>query len=336
MYYELQKRGTSFWREPPGAAAALLAPLGAIYGAIAAWRLRGPGQRIGIPILCVGNLTLGGAGKTPTAIAVGSLLNAAGARPFFLSRGYGGRLKGPIRVDPAHNASDVGDEPLLLARTAPTIVAHDRVAGASAARAAGASVIVMDDGFQNPSLAKDLSIIVVDGRNGIGNGSVFPAGPLRAPLAAQIARAHALVVIGGGDGAAIPVAAARQRGIPVFAARLVPAPGDLAALAGKPLLAFAGIGDPEKFFATLAAAGADLWVRRGFPDHHAYTAGDATALLARAEASGLLPVTTEKDMVRLAGSPETAALAAATRTLAVKLSFDDIAGFSQLVQRAVR
>jgi tetraacyldisaccharide 4'-kinase len=328
-------REPGFWTRPPGVVAALLAPLATVYGAVAAWRLRRPGRRVGIPILCIGNLTHGGAGKTPTAIAVGALLDAAGARPFFLSRGYGGRLAGPVRVDPArHTASDVGDEPLLLARTAPTIIAHDRAAGAAAARAAGASVIVMDDGFQNPSLAKDLSILVVDGRNGIGNGFVFPAGPLRAPLVAQMSRAQALVIIGEADGAAAPIAAAQHRGIPVFTARLVPAPGDLAALSGRPVLAFAGIGDPEKFFATLAAAGIDLWVRRGFADQHPYTAGDAAALLARAEADGLLPVTTEKDMVRLAGNPETAALAAATRTLAVKLTFDDAARFSEFVQRA--
>jgi tetraacyldisaccharide 4'-kinase len=328
-------REPGFWRRPPGATVALLSPLAAVYGAIAAWRLRQPGRRVGVPIICVGNLTQGGAGKTPTAIAIGTLLNAAGARPFFLSRGYGGRISGLVRVDPAiHSARDVGDEPLLLARTAPTIVAHDRVAGAVAARAAEASVIVMDDGFQNPSLAKDLSIIVVDGHNGIGNGYVFPAGPLRAPLAAQIARTQALVVIGEGDGAAVPIAAAQQRGIPIFTARLVPAPGDLAALTGRPVLAFAGIGDPEKFFATLATAGADLRVRCGFPDHHPYTGGDAAALMARAEADGLVPVTTEKDMVRLAGNPEAATLASATRTLSVRLAFDDTSGFSDLVRRA--
>jgi len=218
-------REPRFWRQTPGAACALLTPFAAIYGAIAARRMRLPGRRTGIPAICVGNLTLGGAGKTPTAIAVGVLLKSAGARPFFLSRGYGGRLAGPVQVDPArHSASDVGDEPLLLARTAPTILAQDRVAGAAAARTAGASVIVMDDGFQNPALAKDLSIIVVDGRTGLGNGRVFPAGPLRAPLNAQLNRAQALVVIGEGGGAATTIAAAQQRGVPIFAARLVPDP----------------------------------------------------------------------------------------------------------------
>ncbi len=136
-----------------------------------------------MPVICLGNLTIGGAGKTPAALAVAHLLLAAHERPFFLSRGYGGRLAGPVRVDPSfHHAADVGDEPLMLARLAPTIVARDRVAGAHVARSAGASVIVMDDGFQNPSLIKDLAILLVDGRRGIGNGRIIPAGPLRAPL----------------------------------------------------------------------------------------------------------------------------------------------------------
>jgi tetraacyldisaccharide 4'-kinase len=329
-------REPGFWHAPPGAAAALLGPLAAIYGAVAGWRLRQSGRRAGIPVICVGNLTLGGAGKTPTALAVGTSLTEAGARPFFLTRGYGGRLSGPRQVDPAiHTASDVGDEPLLLARIAPTIVAHDRVAGAAAARAAGASVIVMDDGFQNPRLAKDLSIIVVDAKSGVGNGRLFPAGPLRAPLDAQLDRAQVLLVIGEGDDAATVVAAARQRSIPIFTARLISAPGDITALAGKPVLAFAGIGDPRKFFATLTASGADVRARHAFADHHPYTGGDAAALLAEAQAGGLTPVTTEKDMVRLAGNPETAELAAVTRTLAVSLTVDDAAGFAALVQSAV-
>lgn len=190
-------RPPSFWWREASLAATLLTPFAALYGAVAARRLAAPGRDVGIPIICVGNLDLGGAGKTPTALAVGELLQAAGATPFFLSRGYGGSLAGPVRVEPArHTAAMVGDEPLLLARLAPTVVARDRVLGANFARARGASVVVMDDGFQNPSLTKNLSILVVDGTRGIGNGRVFPAGPLRAPLQAQLARAHAILVIG--------------------------------------------------------------------------------------------------------------------------------------------
>ena len=188
-------REPSFWWGEASLASALLAPLAAIYGAVAQARLGARGRRAGAPVVCIGNLTVGGAGKTPTALAVAAILAAASERPVFLSRGYGGTLAGPVRVDPArHGGHDVGDEPLLLARAAPTIVARDRVKGA--AIAAGASVIVMDDGFHNPSLVKDFSLLVVDARRGIGNGRVIPAGPLRAPLDAQLARAHALVVVG--------------------------------------------------------------------------------------------------------------------------------------------
>ncbi|MBV8242210.1 MAG: tetraacyldisaccharide 4'-kinase, partial [Hyphomicrobiales bacterium] len=243
-------REPSFWWGEASLASALLAPLAAIYGAVARARLGGRGRRAGAPVVCIGNLTVGGAGKTPTALAVARMLAAAGERPVFLSRGYGGTLAGPVRVDPArHGAHDVGDEPLLLARTAPTIVARDRVKGA--AIAAGASVIVMDDGFHNPSLAKDFSVLVVDARRGIGNGRVIPAGPLRAPLDAQLTRAHALVVVGTSLRAAAVAAAARARDIPVLQARLRPDAAFIAGLGGARVLAFAGIGDPEKFFATL-------------------------------------------------------------------------------------
>jgi tetraacyldisaccharide 4'-kinase len=328
-------REPAFWRRPPGVIAALLAPLAGVYGSVAARRLRRSGRGVGIPVICIGNLTQGGAGKTPTALAVGVLLKAAGAQPFFLSRGYGGRLAGPVQVDPTvHSAADVGDEPLLLARVAPTVVARRRVAGAAMARKAGARVIVMDDGFQNPSLAKTLSILVIDAGRGIGNGRVFPAGPLRAPLAAQLARAHALVVIGEGKAAAEPMSAARARRIPVYAGLLQPEPRDLATLAVSRVLAFAGIGDPDKFFATLDNNGIDVRARRNFPDHHSYTAEDAAALLAQAKAGGLMPVTTEKDMMRLAGHPDSAALATVTRTVSVTLALNDEAEFAALVQRA--
>jgi tetraacyldisaccharide 4'-kinase len=323
-------REPAFWRRPGALAGCLLAPLGAIYGAVAAWRMARPGVAAGIPVLCIGNLTAGGAGKTPAAMAVAQLLQQAGKRPFVLSRGYGGRLAGPVQVDAqAHGAGDVGDEPLLLVRVAPTIVAHDRVAGAQAARSAGADVIVMDDGFQNSSLKKDLSIVVVDGRGGIGNGRVFPAGPLRAPLSAQLERAGALLVIGAGAGADAVIAAAP--GLPLFHGRLEPDAQGVAALRPHKVLAFAGIGDPEKFFATLSEAGIDVAARQAFADHHRYRGAEADGLIARARREGLTLVTTEKDLARLKGESGLRALAEQARALPVRLVVTEAEAFRRLV-----
>ncbi len=325
-------REPAFWWQPPGVACFVLAPFAAAYGAIVARRMAQPGQAAGVPVLCVGNLTIGGAGKTPTAMAVAELLRVAGRRPFFLTRGYGGRLAGPVQVDPAiHGSADVGDEPLLLARIAPTIVAGDRVAGAVAARAAGADVIVMDDGFQNPALAKDLSIVVVDGPRGVGNGAVIPAGPLRAPLEAQIDRAHAILIVGETSGAVPVLEHASACKLPVFHGRLEPDVGVIAELRSRPVLAFAGIGSPDKFFGTLTEAGVDVRVRRAFPDHHRYRRAEAMGLIARAERERLVPVTTEKDLVRLAGQDDVAALASVARALPVKLVVAEADAFRALV-----
>jgi tetraacyldisaccharide 4'-kinase len=223
----------------------------------------------------------------------------------------------------------VGDEPLLLARMAPTIVARDRVKGA--AIAAGASVIVMDDGFHNPSLAKDFSVLVVDARRGIGNGRVIPAGPLRAPLETQLIRAHALAVVGTSPRAAAIAAAARARDMPVLQARLRPDAGFIAGLGGGRVLAFAGIGDPEKFFATLADAGVTVAATRSFPDHHRYTRAEAKALCGEAEREGLVLVTTEKDLARLGGDDEARQLAAHARALPVTLALEDEGRFKSLL-----
>jgi tetraacyldisaccharide 4'-kinase len=325
-------REPAFWWKAPGTAARMLTPLSSVYGAVAGARLRRRGRRAGVPVVCIGNLTVGGAGKTPTALAVARMLIERNERPAFLTRGYGGALAGPLRVDPQrHRASEVGDEPLLLARVAPTIVARSRVEGASAAVISGASVIVMDDGFQNPSLTKDAAVLVVDSRRGLGNGRVIPAGPLRAPPGAQLARAHALVVVGRSSGAADIVADARARNIPVFAAQLQPDQGFLAALGGGRVLAFAGIGDPEKFFATLADAGVEVAARRSFPDHHRYTRAEAQSLCAHADREGLVLVTTEKDLARLAGDVDAAELAAQAHALPVSLVFEDAAKFQALL-----
>lgn len=324
-------RAPAFWWEKPGAMAALLSPFASIYGAIAARRLTQPGAHAGIPIICVGNLTVGGAGKTPAAIAVARMLIDAGERPYFLTRGYGGSLAGPVAVEAVHTAAQVGDEPLLLARVSPTIVARDRAAGARVARESGASIIVMDDGFQNPSLAKDLSVLVVDGTRGIGNGRVLPAGPLRAPLGAQLDRAHAILIVGEVIGASPLVIAARARRLPLFHGRFEPDRAALAALAGTKVLAFAGIGDPEKFFATLAAAGIEAPIRRAFADHHRYRAEEAAALVSEAERNALSLLTTEKDLARMQGDAALKELAARTRALLVSLTVAEIEDFKKLL-----
>jgi tetraacyldisaccharide 4'-kinase len=328
-------REPAFWWKPGGGG--LLSPVAAIYGAVATARMHGEGRRAGLPVVCLGNLTVGGAGKTPAAIAVARLLLVARERPFFLTRGYGGRLRGPVRVDPAaHGATDVGDEPLLLAQLAPTIVARERVAGAAAARRDGATVIVMDDGFQNPSLVKDLSILVVDGRRGIGNGRMIPAGPLRAPLDTQMARAQALVVVGPTDRIVPLLDVARRHDVRIFHGRLEPERRALAVVGPRKVLAFAGIGNPEKFFATLAEAGVEVADRASFPDHHRYTAAEAATLLKRADSANLVLLTTEKDFVRLAGDPRLAALAARANALPVRLVIDEHDAFRDMIVEAVK
>jgi tetraacyldisaccharide 4'-kinase len=325
----------SFWWQP--GRGMLLSPLAAFYGAAAWLRLRKPGRSVGVPVICLGNLTVGGAGKTPAALALGRLLLAHHERPFFLSRGYGGRIARPTLVSRSvHRARDVGDEPLLLAQLAPTVVARDRVAGARLAGAEGASVIIMDDGFQNPALHKDLAILVIDGRRGIGNGRVLPAGPLRAPLTAQMVLAQALIVVGPPDGAAPVIKRARRHGTPVFHARLEPDRQTLDALVGRRILAFAGIADPEKFFATLSEAGLTVAEKRSFADHHNYTAAEARMLIARAQSQNLVLLTTEKDHVRLAGAPRLAELADRTGVLPVRLVIEENDAFRALVEKTLK
>ena len=243
-------------------------PLGAVYGVIAGHRLLREGFDAGIPVLCVGNYHVGGAGKTPTVLALVKLLRELGETPVVLSRGYGGKLHGPIKVDPErHVAADVGDEPLMLARTVPVVVARDRIEGTALARSQNASVILMDDGFQNPAITKDASLIVIDGARGLGNTCIFPAGPLRAPLTPQLDRTDALVVVGDGSAAETVAAAIAARGKPVLKAQVRADEASVAALRGKRVLAFAGIGDPARFFRTLRANGIDVVRERAFADH---------------------------------------------------------------------
>ncbi|TCR61485.1 tetraacyldisaccharide 4'-kinase [Bosea sp. BK604] len=289
-----------WWQNRPSLLARLLQPLGLVYGAITLARMRGAGVDAGIPVICVGNFIAGGAGKTPTAMALVKLAATRGERPFVLMRGYRGRLAGPVEVDPRHHdAAGVGDEALLMARVVRTVVARDRVAGAAFAKGLGASLIIMDDGLQNPSLAKQLRLAVVDGASGIGNGLCLPAGPLRAPLDGQLGETDALIVIGAGEAGDGVVETAKAAGKPILRARLLLPAETSAALRGRNVLALSGIGRPEKFAATLREAGAEIVAERSYGDHHAYTADDVAAILAEARERDCLVATTEKDMVKL-------------------------------------
>jgi tetraacyldisaccharide 4'-kinase len=293
-------REPGFWHGPSSLNAHLLKPLAALYGAIAAQRLRRKGLNAGIPVLCVGNYHVGGAGKTPTVLALAKLLRELGEAPVVLSRGYGGKLAGPVRVDPVrHAASDVGDEPLMLASRLPVVVSRKRAEGVPLARAQGATVILMDDGFQSPAVVKDASLIVIDSARGIGNGRVFPAGPLRAPLRPQLARTDALIIVGNGNAAQSVAAEIAAQGKPVLSAHLKPDEAQVAQLRGKRVLAFAGIGDPTRFFNTLRASGIEVAGERAFADHHAYSQSQIESLIAEARDDGLTLVTTEKDLARL-------------------------------------
>jgi tetraacyldisaccharide 4'-kinase len=325
-------RDPAFWWRGAGLRASLLAPFGFLYGTIATRRLTMKGAQAGLPVLCVGNFTLGGAGKTPTTIMLSRMLADAGERPYCLSRGYGGAAAGPKLVDAhADIATQVGDEALLLARAAPAVVARDRVAGAAFARAQGATMIVLDDGLQNPSLAKDFTLAVIDARRGVGNGCVFPAGPLRAPLAAQLAQTDALLVVGEGNAADGVAARLRAQSRPIFHARLAPEQGAVSALKGRNVLAFAGIGDPEKFFATAREAGIAVSQCRAFPDHHRFSAEDAGELIMDAEHSGLALLTTEKDCARMAGEPLLEALATRVHTLPVTMVVEEADELRRLI-----
>lgn len=296
-----------WWDEKPDFRASALAPLAALYGAVAARRMARRGVAVEAPVVCIGNFVAGGAGKTPTALEAARVLRQLGERPFFLSRGYGARSanRTPLRVDfERHDASEVGDEPLLLARQAPTIVCTDRIAGAQACVRAGASVIVMDDGLQNPALLKDLAIAVIDAGAGVGNGLCIPAGPLRAPLEAQFSHIDAVMLIGGrGFGPGQVVAdQARDHSIPTLTGVLTPDSGQAANLWGRRVVAFAGIGRPEKFFDTLRSAGALLAASHAFADHHAYSKAELERLRAEAKSAGALLVTTAKDHARMTSS----------------------------------
>ena len=325
-------RAPEFWRHG-GTLPTLLAPLGWIYGAVTIARLtRARPEASPVPLLCIGNLLAGGAGKTPVALGIGARLSGIGVDVHFLAGGYGGRSPGPLRVDPdRHDARAVGDEALLLARTAPTWVARDRPAGARAAAAQGAGLIVMDDGFQNPGIAKDLSLLVVDGGYGFGNERVMPAGPLREPVDGGLARADAVVLIGPDEtGALRRIGAAQERAIPVLRAHVTPGP-EARAIANKPVVAFAGIARPDKFFDTLGTLGCRIVGAHPFPDHYPYKPEDIERLTREAEAADALAVTTAKDWVRLpAGTRH------GVRVLTIAIEWEDEAGLDAILSRTLR
>ncbi|WP_439361932.1 tetraacyldisaccharide 4'-kinase [Bradyrhizobium sp. DASA03007] len=301
----------------------MLRPLGWLYGEIAARRMARQNFESCIPVICVGNYHTGGAGKTPTVRALTSFLRELGENPAVVSRGYRGRLRGPVMVDrDRHNAADVGDEPLMLVSEVPVAVARNRLDGVALATSQGATAILMDDGFQDPRIMKDAALIVIDSERGLGNGRVFPAGPLRAPLKPQLARTDALVLIGGGQSADYVAADIAARDKPVLRARLKPDAATVTKLLGKRVLAFAGIGDPQRFFRTLRLSGIDVACTQRFTDHHMFSKADIEALSVRANRERLTLVTTEKDLVRLLGS----SLYNQAVPFPVKLEFDDPAG----------
>jgi tetraacyldisaccharide 4'-kinase len=330
-------RPPRWWYGEGRGLAAALTPLGHLYGRLAERRAARIRPYVShLPVVCIGNFTVGGGGKTPTAIAVAEILKLAGERPAFLTRGYGGKVRGPARVTQDMDAAQIGDEPLLLAQHAPTVVAADRGKGAQVIETMDASVIVMDDGFQNPGIAKDLSLIAVDAKVGIGNGLVLPAGPLRAPLEPQIEKADALILIGDGNKASALCRRFAASGKLVLKARLQPTQ-DTRWLSVLPVVAFAGVARPEKFFSTLRQHGARIEETKVFPDHHRYSNGQASALLALAQARKCMLVTTEKDWVRLPDDRDTPAgeLKFRSRPLPVVLRVGDEAALGDLLMPAL-
>ncbi len=316
-------RVPKFWRHGSNRVLpALLSPIAAIVTRVTARRMAMPGWRAPVPVICCGNLTVGGAGKTTVALDLAARLRVQGRRVHVLLRGYGGSSRGVRRVGANDLAAVVGDEARLLAAVAPTWIGGDRAASARAAVAAGAEVLVMDDGLQNPTLQKTLSFLVIDGGYGFGNRRVLPAGPVREPVAAGAARCQAAILIGPDE---TGVERLLPAGLPVLRARLVPN-AEISAFVGRKVLAFAGIAMPEKFFSGIEAAGAIIAERRSFPDHHRFTARELACLVADASRLDASAVTTPKDAVRIP-----AASRAGIFEVGVRLEWQDEAALDRLL-----
>lgn len=328
-------KAPDFWWQKPSFKAWALTPLSLIYGAISAKRMRRTDRpSVSVPVICVGNLTVGGAGKTPTAIALARAAKDLGLKPGFLSRGYGGSIKQPTLVDPAiHDSFKVGDEPLLLARESMVVVSRNRILGARKLQELGADIIIMDDGFQSAQLTIDYALIVVDSERWIGNGLVLPAGPLRVPLALQLEQTDMLLKVGKSSNIAPLLRQVSRMGKRFHLANIEPRKHPQ--LIGQKLLAFAGIGDPDKFYRTLGNLGLNVAKTVSFPDHHIFTEIDANRLLTQAQEKGLLLVTTAKDAVRLEGRVGAAQkLLEKAHVLEIDMAFDDPQATKEIIEAA--
>jgi tetraacyldisaccharide 4'-kinase len=319
-----------WWQDKPNPLAKILGPVSWAYGRAVRHRFEAANPVLaGVPVVCIGNLVVGGAGKTPVAMDLGKRLLDRGVAVHFLSRGYRGRLPGPVRVDPAHHSyRDVGDEPMMLAKLAPTWISRDRVAGCRAAVADGAGLIVMDDGFQNPSVSKDFSVVVVDAIRGFGNGRVIPGGPLRESVSVGLQRADVVVLLGGGGREIVDqVKSVTGAEFPILRAHIKP-DAEARSLAGESVVAFAGIGDPSKFFVTLETLGCRIVGTHSFDDHHEYRPNELERLLAAAKRKSALVVTTAKDAERLPAD-----IRESVRVLTIHVEWENEAAVNGIIDR---
>lgn len=325
-----------FWFEKPSFKSWLLWPISYLYNRGATLKMLSTAStKVDVPVLCIGNFVAGGGGKTPTALAFAKSLKARGFKPGFLSRGYGGRVNVPTLVDrKKFNALDVGDEPLLLAKMAKTVVSADRVAGAKLLIKNGCNFIIMDDGFQNPSLNKDFCLVVVDSRRGIGNGFTIPAGPLRADIQTQITKTDSVLIVGSDNGADEIIRKTARSGKPIYHSNLVMEKPEQ--WENKSLIAFAGIADPEKFFESLRKQGAKLELIRSFGDHHYFHKDEILEMLDRAKHLKAKLVTTAKDYVRFLGMGELhETFAKKLSVVHVELKFDDTNAIDVIIDKTI-